>query len=67
MVTNTKLAENSAANLSQERFDRALAKLEQVCTKLKERSQLLEKAQTRASDELGLHIRNLGRILERQE
>ena len=45
----------------------ALKRLESACEKLKQRNQALEKAGERASEELGLHIRNLGRILERQE
>ena len=67
MVSNTKLVENDTLDAAQTRFEQVLSRLEGACVALQQKNETLSKAQDRASEELGLHIRNLGRILERQE
>lgn len=67
MVSHTKPVENAHLESAESRFEQAISRLEAACGTLKSRNETLQRAQKRASEELNLHIRNLGRILERQE
>lgn len=64
---HSKPVENDTNTPAKKRFEQALARLEQSCEALIEKNQQLQTAKATASEELALHIRNLGRILERQE
>ncbi len=67
MVNRTTPVENVQTSTAEELFEKSFRRLENACKALKIRNQSLEEAGERASKELGLHIRNLGRILGRQE
>jgi hypothetical protein len=49
------------------RLENALVRLEKYCYDLKNRNHSLQQSQQQASEELGLHLRNLERLLESQE
>lgn len=71
-VISTKPAESDVPDSAQAlkaaraRFDAALELLENTVLDRASHSEKLEKACNRASEELALHIRNLGRIVENQ-
>jgi hypothetical protein len=67
MVMTSKPAENNSSCPAELRLENALVRLEKYCYDLKNRNHSLQQSQQQASEELGLHLRNLERLLESQE